>query len=126
MISGLAFLNRPLSLDVNCNHVEMSISSFGFPILFMINAIGLSAGLCSLCYHSVEIMGIRLTRLFSFFGKFSIVVLLTHYVTLRIGNVFHVLGGNIITSLLTTLLVFLLSIPIIVFLRKYVPNLIGN
>lgn len=57
--SVLAYFNLPESLDPLCNHVEMSVGSFGNPFLFIVVAIGLSYGIIFLFKSLVPNTGSR-------------------------------------------------------------------
>ena len=125
--SFLAYLNLPFSLDPNCNHIEMSIGSFGNPLLFIVNSLGISIGFCSLSIFFTQRISKSIISKLSFYGKYSLTILCAHYVALHIFSPLHKLISNaVISSLIITLLVFAISFPLVLMLERLCPNLIGK
>lgn len=124
--SVLAYFNLPESLDPLCNHVEMSVGSFGNPFLFIVVAIGLSYGIIFLFKWLVPNTGSRFGGAVAFLGRNSLAILLTHYIILHFCMLIP-LGFLImpIQAFVRTVLVMVISVPVILLLKKYVPNILG-
>lgn len=125
----LSFMNRPESLTVGMNHVEMSIGHIGNPFCFYVTSITLSITLIWACKMVLKLIG---HNYISFLGRNTLVILTVHYFYISIigaflGNINNKLGINDqIVSLIEFVVVMLLMIPSISVLSIYLPNIVGK
>lgn len=128
--SILSFLNLPESLTTGNPHVEMSISHYGNEVLFLFNACSIVIGMTSVFTYLSHGKLIRLIApVVTWIGKYSLAILCLHGLFIKpINRIISSLPINIewLTNLLTTILVLIICYPIICFVKKYTPNLIGN
>ena len=125
--SVLCFYNRPPSLDIQCPHVEMSISSYGNPLLFIFISVSITA---TLLYMSAKVSKKIKMNIIAYFGRNSLTILLIHpfFVTITYGffKVLNFDNTNLITSIIFSIPVMILSAIFAEFSNKYVPNIIGK
>ena len=130
LLLGICFslFNLPESLTKGNPHVEMSVSSWGNPLLFILNATLLSMAtivvsklLESRCNRSV-------VSLMSFYGANTIVVLCLHGTILKLFQIafkpFHLSGT--IYAIVITIVCLAILYHIIKFINSELPNIVGR
>lgn len=127
----LSLFNRPISLTYDNPHVEMSISSYGNPFLFIIVSCMLCMAIVYWCRKIIECQYLpqKIINLMSFFGENTIIVLCIHGIFVNILMIsFSKLGIELlgIEAIAISILCFGLLYPTIYFMNKYIPNLIGK
>lgn len=126
----MSLFNLPESLTYGNPHVEMATSSYGNPLLFVINAWLICAGITILMKYLEEKIHVpNLLKLQAFYGANTITILCIHGIILAIiCQVMQFIGieANTFTTLLMTLICFAVIYPIINFFNNKIPNIIGK
>ena len=127
-----AYLNLPESLNPACAHVEMSVGALGNWGLFFMNALFMSFALIGV---SVLIdKWISKKKLLLFIGQNSLTILCIHGTILLVAsNVLPKLGlvgtddmSLVIQGIVSYVIVIIASIPVIMLIKRFVPNLVGK
>lgn len=123
--------NLPLSLTEGNPHVELSISSYGNVLLFLLNASILCLAVVCLCRAIIwyALLPKGAIRILSFYGANTISVLCFHGILLTIlKNAINLLGIKLFgfEPLVITIIIFLVLYPIILFVNSSLPNLVGK
>lgn len=129
--TALSQINLPQSLTEGNPHVEISISSYGNPFLFLVVSILLSESVVILCkamsLHNV--LPKSILKIMAFYGANTITILCLHVVFLVVlGGAIKIIGINMygIEPLLKTIICFIFMYPIILFINSKLPNIIGR
>ena len=127
-----AYMNLPESLNPACAHVEMSVGALGNWGLFFMNALLMSFALIGL---SVLIdKWISKKKLLLFIGQNSLTILCIHgTILLAASKALSKLGlvgtddmSLVIQGIASYAIVIIASIPVIVLIKRFVPNLVGK
>lgn len=127
-----AYLNLPESLNPACAHVEMSVGALGNWGLFFMNALFMSFALIGV---SVLIdKWISKKKLLLFISQNSLTILCIHGTILLVAsNVLPKLGlvgtddmSLVIQGIVSYVIVIIASIPVIMLIKRFVPNLVGK
>lgn len=127
----LSFYNLPQSLTIDNPHVEMSVGSFGNPLLFLIVAISITVGLLSISKGLIKDNSqMRLIRPILWIGENSIPVLCLHGIFIAIMSkmlsVINVLFAHDIFVIAVTIVSLLLCYPATKIILAYIPNVLGK
>lgn len=132
--SFLAYMNRPISLTDGLDHVEMAISSYGNPLLFLLTSTCLSFSL--LGGMKLLVCKLSINNLLYFWGKHSLGIYCIHgfvnqflYILLVV-LVVNKLGLQCIDHIWLPMLVCSITMfvmkPLIKLFDAYIPNIIGK
>lgn len=127
-----AFKNLPESLNPACAHVEMSVGAFGNWGLFFANALLMSMALIGLSVL-VDKWVIR-KNLLLFIGQNSLTILCVHgTILLAASKVLPKMGlvgvddmSLMLQGIVSYVIVIAVSIPAILLIKRFVPNLVGK
>ena len=127
-----AFMNLPESLNPACAHVEMSVGAFGNWGLFFANALMMSMALIGLSVL-VDKWIIR-KNLLLFIGQNSLTILCVHGTILLVASkVLPKMGlvgvddmSLMLQGIVSYVIVIAVSIPAILLIKRFVPNLVGK
>lgn len=127
-----AFMNLPESLNPACAHVEMSVGAFGNWGLFFANALLMSMALIGLSVL-VDKWVIR-KNLLLFIGQNSLTILCVHgTILLAASKVLPKMGlvgvddmSLMLQGIVSYVIVIAVSIPAILLIKRFVPNLVGK
>ena len=127
-----AFMNLPESLNPACAHVEMSVGAFGNWGLFFANALLMSMALIGLSVL-VDKWVIR-KNLLLFIGQNSLTILCVHgTILLAASKVLPKMGlvgvddmSLMLQGIVSYMIVIAVSIPAILLIKRFVPNLVGK
>ena len=127
-----AFMNLPESLNPACAHVEMSVGAFGNWGLFFANALLMSMALIGLSVL-VDKWVIR-KKLLLFIGQNSLTILCVHgTILLAASKVLPKIGlvgvddmSLMLQGIVSYVIVIAVSIPAILLIKRFVPNLVGK
>ncbi|MBQ7851316.1 MAG: acyltransferase family protein, partial [Muribaculaceae bacterium] len=127
-----AFMNLPESLNPACAHVEMSVGAFGNWGLFFANALLMSMALIGLSVL-VDKWVIR-KNLLLFIGQNSLTILCVHGTILLVASkVLPKMGlvgvddmSLMLQGIVSYVIVIAVSIPAILLIKRFVPNLVGK
>ncbi len=127
-----AFMNLPESLNPACAHVEMSVGAFGNWGLFFANALLMSMALIGLSVL-VDKWVIR-KNLLLFIGRNSLTILCVHgTILLAASKVLPKMGlvgvddmSLMLQGIVSYVIVIAVSIPAILLIKRFVPNLVGK
>ena len=127
-----AFMNLPESLNPACAHVEMSVGAFGKWGLFFANALLMSMALIGLSVL-VDKWVIR-KNLLLFIGQNSLTILCVHGTILLVASkVLPKMGlvgvddmSLMLQGIVSYVIVIAVSIPAILLIKRFVPNLVGK
>ena len=130
--SYTAFVNLPESLNPVCPHVEMSVGAFGNWGLFFMNALLMSFALIGLSVLFDKWVSKK--KLLLFIGQNSLTILCVHGTILLVAS--KVLpkigltgvgdGALILQGVVSYAIVIMVSIPVILLIKRFVPNLVGK
>ena len=133
IITGFtAYINLPESLNPACAHVEMSVGALGNWGLFFMNALLMSFALIGL---SVAIdKWISKKKLLLFIGQNSLTILCIHgTILLAASKVLPKLGlvgtddvSLVLQGVVSYMIVIAVSIPAIMLIKRFAPNLVGK
>ena len=127
-----AFLNLPQSLNPGSDHVEMAVGAYGNWGLFFLNALLMSFALIGL---SVLVdKWVNKKKLLLFVGQNSLTILCIHGMLLllaskvlpKIGLTGVSDGELLLRGVVSYMIVIAVSIPIILLIKRFVPNLVGK
>ena len=127
-----AFMNLPESLNPACAHVEMSVGAFGNWGLFFANALLMSMALIGLSVL-VDKWVIR-KNLLLFIGQNSLTILCVHgTILLAASKVLSKMGlvgvddmSLMLQGIVSYVIVIAVSIPAILLIKRFMPNLVGK
>lgn len=127
-----AFMNLPESLNPACAHVEMSVGAYGNWGLFFANALLMSMALIGLSVL-VDKWVIR-KKLLLFIGQNSLTILCVHgTILLAASKVLPKIGlvgvddmSLMLQGIVSYVIVIAVSIPAILLIKRFVPNLVGK
>lgn len=127
-----AYMNLPESLNPVCAHVEMSVGAYGDWGLFFVNALLMSAALIGLSVLTDK--WLKNKKLPLFIGQNSLTILCIHgTILLAVSKVLPKIGltgvddmSLIIQGIVSYVIVIVASIPVIIAIKRYVPNLVGK
>lgn len=127
-----AFMNLPESLNPACAHVEMSVGAFGNWGLFFANALLMSMALIGLSVL-VDKWVIR-KKLLLFIGQNSLTILCVHgTILLAASKVLPKMGlvgvddmSLMLQGIVSYVIVIAVSIPAILLIKRFMPNLVGK
>ena len=130
--SYTAFINLPESLNPACPHVEMSVGAFGNWGLFFMNALLMSFALIGLSVLFDKWVGKK--KLALFIGQNSLTILCVHGTILlaaskvlpKIGLTGVGDGALMLQGIVAYVIVIVVSIPVILLIKRFVPNLVGK
>lgn len=124
----LSLLNLPESLTEGNPHVEMSVSVYGNPLLFLLTAFLLCYATIIISREIVKRCDHKIVKLITYYGSNTITVLCIHGIALQLFQLglkrFQFEGAYY--ALIISLLVFTVLYPIIIFINKYLPNIVGK
>lgn len=133
MIIGIALSlqNLPLSLTEGNPHIELSTSSYGNVLLFLINSSVLCTAVVSLCSAIIgfKLLPAGVIKTLSFYGSNTISVLCFHGILLTIiKGVIKLLGIEMFgfAPFVVTIIIFMALYPIILFVNSTLPNIVGK
>ena len=127
-----AYMNLPESLNPACDHVEMSVGALGNWGLFFVNALLMSFALIGL---SVLIdKWISKKKLLLFIGQNSLTILCIHGTILlaasKVLPKFGLVGTDdmslVVQGIVSYVIVIIASIPVIMLIKRFAPNLVGK
>ncbi len=127
-----AFMNLPESLNPVCPHVEMSVGAMGNWGLFFMNALLMSFAMIG---FSVLIdRWIARKKLLLFIGQNSLTILCIHGMILlaaskilpKVGLTGVSDGALLLQGAVSYLIVIAVSIPLIMVIKRFAPNLVGK
>lgn len=130
--SYTAFINLPESLNPVCPHVEMSVGAFGNWGLFFMNAMLMSFALIGLSVLIDKCVNKK--KLLLFIGQNSLTILCVHGTILlvaskvlpKIGLIGVSDGVLMLQGVVAYMIVILVSIPLILLIKCFAPNLVGK
>ena len=124
----LSFLNLPESLTEGNPHVEMSISSYGNPLVFLFVSSVLCKAIIIISEELEKRLNKKLVQLMVFYGSNTITVLCVHGIIVRLFNMaFKTFGlEGTLVSFIITLICFVILYPIIKFINKEMPCIVGR
>ena len=126
--TGLSFLNLPESLTQGNPHVEMSVSRYGNPVLFMLNLSLFCVAIVILAREIENRWEGTVLKKLQFYGANTIIILCVHGSILKFFQLtlksFHFEGT--VYALVMTLVCFTLLPPIINFINSEMPNIVGR
>ena len=130
--SYTAFINLPESLNPACPHVEMSVGAFGNWGLFFMNALLMSFALIGLSVLFDKWVGKK--KLALFIGQNSLTILCVHGTILlaaskvlpKIGLTGVGDGALMLQGIVAYVIVIVVSMPVILLIKRFVPNLVGK
>ena len=126
--AGMSFYNLPESLTQGNPHVEMSVSSYGNPVLFTLNLSLLCVAIVILAREIENRWEGAVLKKLQFYGANTIIILCVHGSILKFFQLtlksFHFEGT--IYALVMTLVCFALLPPIIIFINSEMPNIVGR
>lgn len=126
--SVVGLINRPVSLTQGLNHIEMSIGSFGNPVMFYISATLITLFLIMLC--GLFNIKIKFSKAIYYCGRNSLAILCVHSLLISIVNIFikilHLEIDTFVLPCFKALLVLMVSVPLIIFFKKYIPCAVGR
>lgn len=132
-VTGItAFINLPQSLNPACPHVEMSVGALGNWPLFFLNASLMSFALIGLSLLIDKY--VKGKKLMLFIGQNSLTLLCVHGTLLMaVAKVLPKLGltgagdgALLLAGAVSYIMVIAVSIPIIMAIKRFVPNLVGK
>ncbi len=125
---GLSFYNLPESLTQGNPHVEMSVSSYGNPVLFTLNLSLLCVAIVILAKEIENRWEGAVLKKLQFYGANTIIILCVHGSILKFFQLtlksFHFREPYM--PLVMTLVCFTLLPPIIHFINSEMPNIVGR
>lgn len=127
-----AYMNLPESLNPACAHVEMSVGAFGNWGLFFANALLMSMALIGL--SMLVDKWVNKKKLLLFIGQNSLTILCVHgTILLAASKVLPKVGltgvddiSLMIQGIVSYVIVIAASIPVILLIKRFVPNLVGK
>ena len=127
-----AFINLPESLNPACPHVEMSVGAFGNWGLFFMNALLMSFALVGLSVLFDKWVSKK--KLSLFIGQNSLTILCVHgTILLTASKVLPKMGltgaddmSLLVQGIVAYVIVIAVSIPVILLIKRFVPNLVGK
>jgi len=127
-----AFINLPESLNPACPHVEMSVGAFGNWGLFFMNALLMSFALVGLSVLFDKWVSKK--KLSLFIGQNSLTILCVHgTILLAASKVLPKMGltgaddmSLLVQGIVAYVIVIAVSIPVILLIKRFVPNLVGK
>lgn len=127
-----AFMNLPESLNPACAHVEMSVGAFGNWGLFFANALLMSMALIGL--SMLVDKWVNKKKLLLFIGQNSLTILCVHgTILLAASKVLPKMGlvgvddmSLMLQGIVSYMIVIAVSIPAILLIKRFVPNLVGK
>ena len=127
----ISFFNLPQSLTIDNPHVEMSVGSFGNPLLFLIVATSITIGLLIISKKLIrDNSQIGLIRSILWIGENSIPVLCLHGIFIAImSKLFFVINTPLahdIVVLVVSIVSLLLCYPATKIILAYMPNVLGK
>lgn len=130
LITGiiLSMFNLPESLTEGNPHVEMSISSYGNPLLFLFVSSVLCKAIIIISKELDKRLNKKLVQIIVFYGSNTITVLCVHGIIVRLFNMaFKTFGlEGTSYSIIVTLICFAILYPIIIFINKEMPCIVGR
>ncbi len=127
-----AFTNLPQSLNPTSPHVEMSIGALGNWWLFFFNASTMSFATIGLSVLTDNL--IKQKKLLIFIGQNSLTILCIHgIILLAVSKILPIIGltgidnfSLLLRGIISYLIVITASIPIILLIKRFAPNLVGK
>ena len=130
--SYTVYLNLPESLNPSCAHVEMAMGSIGNYTLFFCNALLMSMALIGLAMLIDKWLKNKVLLLY--IGRNTLSLLCVHVVLLLgVSKMFSLMGLEyesaemmILQGIVTYVIVIIVSIPVIMIIRRFIPNMVGQ
>ena len=130
--SYTVYLNLPESLNPSCAHVEMAMGSIGNYTLFFCNALLMSMALIGLAMLIDKWLKNKVLLLY--IGRNTLSLLCVHVVLLLgVSKMFSLTGLEyesaemmILQGIVTYVIVIIVSIPVIMIIRRFIPNMVGQ
>ncbi len=129
--SFTTFTNLPQSVNPDYYHIDMAGSIIGNWWLFFFNASILSFATIGLSVLIDNL--IKQKKLLIFIGQNTLTILCTHGVILTLISILPIMGFNttndwglLLRGIISYLIVITASIPIILLIKRFAPNLVGK
>lgn len=119
---GIVFIILTFLFAQSNTPVQMYMNDYGNSILFLVNAL---IGIVGICFIS---MYIHDNCVLEFYGKNSLVILLTHFPLFRVlpGLIGHIIENKIVQCMLSFLVVCIIEYFVIMVINKFFPFMAGK